>query len=137
MEGYILLYACFRYVASHHITGCVGYWMSDKALVQQALASDLAQLLLSISNVPSSLYFLRGFWSAIIREWSGLDYLRCVNTGRSVAYSSYRNKRMDKFYMLVRRFVNASFRLLVREKWAENICVEYNEILTRPGGPLT
>ena len=42
--------------------------------------------------------------------------------------------RLDKYYMLVRRFVNASFRLLLRNDWSEEVCAEYNEILTRPGG---
>lgn len=53
-----------------------GFWMSDKPLVQQALATDLANILLSIPNIDSSLQFLRGFWEALVREWSGLDRLR-------------------------------------------------------------
>jgi hypothetical protein len=44
---------------------------------------------------------------------------------------------MDKYYMLVRRFVNASFRLLNQVKWREEICTEYNGILTGRDGPLT
>jgi ribosomal RNA-processing protein 1 len=59
--------------------------MSDKPLVQQALAADLAELLLQINPSTSeeesdrllaALGFLRGFWQAITREWSGLDRLR-------------------------------------------------------------
>lgn len=50
--------------------------MSDKPLVQQALASELAEILLTISNVSSSLEFLRGFWEMTVREWSGIDRLR-------------------------------------------------------------
>ena len=44
--------------------------------------------------------------------------------------------RLDKYYMLVRRFVNASFRLLIRDEWDASVCAEYNTILTDKGGPL-
>ena len=43
---------------------------------------------------------------------------------------------IDKYYMLVRRFVNASFRLLIREGWDAAAVKEYNSILTDRGGPL-
>ncbi|KAJ7925952.1 nucleolar protein,Nop52-domain-containing protein [Mycena leptocephala] len=95
------------------------FWMSDKPLVQQALASELAELLLTMTSVSSSLSFLRGFWEATVREWNGIDRLR-----------------IDKYYMLVRRFVNATFRLLGRSKWDKSACDTYNDILTREGGPL-
>ncbi|KAG6868881.1 hypothetical protein C0993_008629 [Termitomyces sp. T159_Od127] len=96
-----------------------GFWMSDKPLVQQALATELADLVLSISQTTSALAFLRGFWEMIVREWSGIDRLR-----------------IDKYYMLVRRFVNASFRLLIRAEWDANVVDQYNDILTTSGGPL-
>ncbi|KAJ6575290.1 Nop52-domain-containing protein [Mycena capillaripes] len=95
------------------------FWMSDKPLVQQALASELAELLLTMTSVSSSLSFLSGFWEATVREWNGIDRLR-----------------LDKYYMLVRRFVNATFRLLGRSKWDKSACDTYNDILTREGGPL-
>ena len=44
--------------------------------------------------------------------------------------------RIDKYYMLVRKFVNASFLLLVREEWSRSVCEEYNHIIGGPGGPL-
>lgn len=72
--------------------------MSDKPLVQQALAQELSDLLLSIpgsSKVPAAvegvrsgdademsarakggLALLEGFWTAMAREWSGLDKWR-------------------------------------------------------------
>lgn len=64
--------------------------MSDKPLIQQSLASDLAELLILINpSTPSSqdynkarfgaaIGFLRGFWEAIVREWNGVDRLRWV-----------------------------------------------------------
>ena len=54
----------------------VGFWMSDKALVQQALASELANLLLTIESSLASFEFLGGFWRTIVREWQGIDRLR-------------------------------------------------------------
>lgn len=52
--------------------------MSDKPLVQQDLAQELAELLLTITSIPSSLRFLRGFWITTVREWNGIDRLRYV-----------------------------------------------------------
>lgn len=95
------------------------FWMSDKALVQQALASELANIVLSIDDNAISFEFLRGFWRTIVREWDGIDRLR-----------------MDKYYLLIRRFVNAAFRLLMRSDWDSGLCQEYNDILTTRGGPL-
>ncbi|KAH9997747.1 nucleolar protein,Nop52-domain-containing protein [Russula compacta] len=88
------------------------FWMSDKALVQQALASELANILLSIDHNSAS-------FETIVREWEGLDRLR-----------------MDKYYMLIRRFVNASFRLLMRYDWASGCFKAYNDMLATEGGPL-
>lgn len=67
--------------------------MSDKPLVQQNLAADLAELLLLIKpkrqpgatdeeveteRFEAACGFLQGFWTAIVREWTGIDRLRCV-----------------------------------------------------------
>jgi ribosomal RNA-processing protein 1 len=61
-----------------------GFWMSDKPRVQQALAQELADLLLVIkapsssttSSIKPSLLFLEGFFDAMVREWPGLDKWR-------------------------------------------------------------
>ncbi|KAJ4485826.1 nucleolar protein,Nop52-domain-containing protein [Lentinula aciculospora] len=95
------------------------FWMSDKPLVQQALASELAELILTTTNMSSALSFLNGFWKTIVREWNGIDRLR-----------------LDKYLMLVRRFVNVSLRFLMQHGWDSKICQEYNNILTHQGGPL-
>lgn len=58
------------------VTLFVGFWMSDKALVQQALASELANIVLSIDHNSASFEFLGGFWRTIVREWEGIDRLR-------------------------------------------------------------
>jgi hypothetical protein len=85
MEGDLLLYVPQNLgvlSSSENVVPCVGFagfWMSDKPLVQQALASELAELLLTISDTPSALHFLRGFWITLVREWNGIDRLRCVH----------------------------------------------------------
>jgi len=62
--------------------------MSDKPLVQQALATDLANILLKIPSVDAALAFLKGFWDALVREWSGIDRLRRVYQNPIMAYLS-------------------------------------------------
>lgn len=67
---------------SSSLTSCImsvlGFWMSDKPRVQQDLAQELAELLLTITSIPSSLSFLEGFWITTVREWNGIDRLRYV-----------------------------------------------------------
>jgi ribosomal RNA-processing protein 1 len=108
--------------------------MSDKPLVQQRLATDLSSLILSIDPVnastsssgfdpktSASLDFIAGFWEALVREWTGIDRLR-----------------MDKYYMLIRRWQNATFRMLARDGWSEEAMRRYNGILLATiGGPLS
>lgn len=69
------------------------FWMSDKPLVQQALAQELADILLKIridaapspsssssaatsSSTLAPLDFLEGFFDAMVREWTGIDKWR-------------------------------------------------------------
>ena len=109
--------------------------MSDKPLIQQALATELAELVLTITNAQSALAFLDGFWRCMVREWSGIDVLRFVNPV-SLVWLCLTCLRLDKYLMLVRRFVNASLRLLGRENWNSKYCKAYNETLSSSGGPL-
>ncbi|BGP54615.1 hypothetical protein JCM8202_004985 [Rhodotorula sphaerocarpa] len=106
------------------------FWMTDKPVVQQALAQNLADLTLDVrprskarngrvERFRSALAYLRGFWEAIIREWSTLDH-----------------HRLDKFLLLIRRFTHVGFRLLEREEWDPRAIEEYNEMLSGLGGPL-
>jgi ribosomal RNA-processing protein 1 len=53
--------------------------MSDKPLVQQALAKELAELVLTITSTAASLAFLREFWVTTVREWNGIDRFRFVS----------------------------------------------------------
>ncbi|KAK9079392.1 hypothetical protein SSX86_001063 [Deinandra increscens subsp. villosa] len=74
-------------------------WHADKAPVQSNLIDRLSSMLLTL-DVPLSLHYLSVFFTTLRREWSGIDVLR-----------------LDKFYLLIRRFVNCSFRFLKRNSW--------------------
>lgn len=146
--------------------------MSDKPRVQQALAQELADLLLSIKSVSSSapgpssakagnngksaslehvepaMRFLEGFYDAMIREWNGLDKWRCVEESErrssdTLQFLTYVSAfflattyRMDKFYLLIRRFTNAALRLLARENWDRDATARFCGLLFKEGGPL-
>ena len=55
-----------------------GFWMSDKPLVQQQLAADLAGILLEMPDKSKVWNFYKGFWDELIRDWSTLDRYRWV-----------------------------------------------------------
>eukprot|EP01116_Phalansterium_solitarium_P002861 TRINITY_DN1317_c0_g5_i1.p1 TRINITY_DN1317_c0_g5~~TRINITY_DN1317_c0_g5_i1.p1 ORF type:complete len:587 (-),score=298.27 TRINITY_DN1317_c0_g5_i1:991-2751(-) len=87
-------------------------WLSDKPLVQQELAESLAKLVHSLPNDDSALLFIQAFWRTIEQQWHTLDRLR-----------------LDKFYSLLRRFVEQSLRLLKRRHWAGGLVSRYNAIV--------
>ena len=93
------------------------FWHSDRPRPQQALAGDLAALLgpMAEHNAP---VFYRAFWETLTREWSGIDVLR-----------------IDKFLMLVRRFLAAGFRYCRERKWAADM-VEALLLAPIEQGPL-
>lgn len=74
-------------------------WHSDKPLVQADLIDRLASLLLTLHPSFTVQYFST-FFLTMRREWSGIDALR-----------------LDKFYLLIRRFVSKSFSLMNKNSW--------------------
>jgi hypothetical protein len=52
--------------------------MSDKPLIQQELAENLAAMIHAQSD-DRAVQYLTGFWHTIGREWGGIDRLRCVS----------------------------------------------------------
>lgn len=66
--------------------------MCDRPIPQQNLCNELADLIYILPR-EAVVPWLRGFWSTMSREWTGIDVLR-----------------MEKFLLLVRRVVGASFR---------------------------
>ncbi|KAK1759154.1 ribosomal RNA-processing protein 1 [Echria macrotheca] len=67
-------------------------WMCDRAIPQQTLCAELADLIFFLPRV-AVVPWLRGFWATMAREWTSIDVLR-----------------MEKFLLLVRRVVGAGFR---------------------------
>lgn len=113
------------------------FWMSDKPLIQQRLADDLSNLVLVHPKSTTSttqqdegemseraqggLKFLETFWDTLVAEWSGLD-----------------KHRIDKFYLLVRRFVASGFKLLAQEQWHPSAVRKFQTILGKfDGGVLS
>ena len=92
------------------------FWMSDKPLVQQDLASQLSSLLLTLPQ-KSCIAYLSAFWKIIGKEWYGIDRLR-----------------LDKYYMLLRQFHKHTFLWLESINWAEDALSSVMEILKE--GPL-
>ncbi|KAG9242622.1 hypothetical protein BJ878DRAFT_160351 [Calycina marina] len=86
-------------------------WMSDRPLTQQALATSLADLV-AILPAENSIPFLRAFWQTMQREWTNIDVLR-----------------MEKFLLLTRRYLGATFKLLKKGKWEEGLIEEHFKML--------
>lgn len=76
-------------------------WFSDKPLVQEQLADTLSQLLHACSE-ESGILFFKCFMITIGREWDGIDLLR-----------------IDKFYMLVKKFFHEVLELLCQINWED------------------
>ncbi|WFD44173.1 hypothetical protein MPSI1_002839 [Malassezia psittaci] len=113
------------------------FWMSDKPLVQQALAQELADLVLftagDISETDktssdddiarnralSALDFYHGFWTTIEAEWFGID-----------------KYRTNKYYLLMRRMVNAGLTLLQLHDWHPALLRRFALVMGGKDGPL-
>ncbi|CAG8977738.1 hypothetical protein HYALB_00012173 [Hymenoscyphus albidus] len=74
-------------------------WLSDRPIPQQNLASSLASLL-GVLPAETLIPFLRAFWQTMAREWTHIDVLR-----------------MEKFLLLVRRYVGSSLTVLKEGGW--------------------
>ncbi|ORE14126.1 hypothetical protein BCV71DRAFT_245972 [Rhizopus microsporus] len=90
--------------------------MSDKPLIQQALANDLGSLVMELP-ASNAVPFLKAFWQIHCQEWHGLDRIR-----------------LDKYYLLLRRVIYFSFQFLARENWDHVYLDAYNDMLLE--GPL-
>ncbi|KAK2626610.1 hypothetical protein QTJ16_003785 [Diplocarpon rosae] len=86
-------------------------WMSDRPRTQQALANSLADL---VSVLPSEtiIPFLRAFWQTMQREWTNIDVLR-----------------MEKFLLLTRRYLGATFKAIEQRGWGEETVTEHLSLL--------
>ncbi|KAF1814338.1 hypothetical protein P152DRAFT_383245, partial [Eremomyces bilateralis CBS 781.70] len=97
-------------------------WMSDRAKAQQTLANDLAEL---VNVVPAEkrLVFLRAFWKTMAHHWTSIDALR-----------------MNKFLLLVRRYLHATFQQMSMGSWGQETLIDAHlslleEIPLNPSDP--
>lgn len=90
-------------------------WHSDKASAQGSLINRLSSLLVSLDPLLSLQYF-SVFLITLRREWTGIDRLR-----------------LDKFYLLVRKFVNGFFCLMRKHKWDLEYLGKFVEALEEKG----
>ncbi|KAH9218487.1 nucleolar protein,Nop52-domain-containing protein [Leptodontidium sp. 2 PMI_412] len=86
-------------------------WMSDRPRTQQALANSLADLV-AVLPLASVIPFLRAFWQTMQREWTNIDVLR-----------------MEKFLLLARRYLGATFKVLKEGGWEEELVRSHVELL--------
>uniref|UniRef100_A0A1B6F737 Ribosomal RNA processing protein 1 homolog n=1 Tax=Cuerna arida TaxID=1464854 RepID=A0A1B6F737_9HEMI len=89
-------------------------WMSDKPLVQEELAEEISNLIHSFATFKSSLLFVETFFESLGVEWFGIDQLR-----------------LDKFMMLVRRFMRQSFELVARIGWPKDEVQQLSDVYYR------
>jgi ribosomal RNA-processing protein 1 len=76
--------------------------MSDRPKPQAALAQELANLVQTLPSQSEKIAFLNAFWQTMQREWTNIDVLR-----------------MEKFLLLVRRFLYATFLEMKGASWEE------------------
>ncbi|XP_038875379.1 ribosomal RNA processing protein 1 homolog [Benincasa hispida] len=79
-------------------------WHADKVPVQSELINRLASLLLHL-DLPLAVQYFSVFLLTMRREWAGIDALR-----------------LDKFYLLIRRFLHQFFALLKKHSWDLELC---------------
>ncbi|KAG6586118.1 Ribosomal RNA processing protein 1-like B, partial [Cucurbita argyrosperma subsp. argyrosperma] len=86
-------------------------WHADKLPVQTELINRLASLLLNL-ELPLAFQYFSIFLLTMRREWAGIDALR-----------------LDKFYLLIRRFMHQFFALLKKNSWDLELCRRLVQVL--------
>jgi len=76
------------------------YWQSDKPLIQEELAESISSMIGYFATEETALLFIKTFLLTMGREWFGIDAWR-----------------MNKFMMLVRRFVRQIFKYNKKCDW--------------------
>ncbi|XP_016444755.1 uncharacterized protein LOC107770015 [Nicotiana tabacum] len=87
-------------------------WHSDKAPAQALLIDRICSLVKNL-DLGICLHYFSAFLITLRREWNGIDHLR-----------------LDKFYLLIRKFVGSVFELMKKCKWDLEVmgkCVEVLE----------
>lgn len=89
-------------------------WFSDKPLIQEELTDTLADIL-QLFNPPcvQGIHFAKVFFDTLGKEWHSIDRLR-----------------MDKFFMLAKKYIIALFRYLSNANWPEEVTKALGKFLT-------
>ncbi|VEN61387.1 unnamed protein product [Callosobruchus maculatus] len=87
-------------------------WMSDKPLVQEECAENIANLI-HLPSVDTSLLFFKAGLTILNNEWNGIDQLR-----------------LDKFLMLVRRLLRQAFFVLKKHFFSHKDIENFNAVLS-------
>ncbi|XP_065644620.1 uncharacterized protein LOC100206113 isoform X2 [Hydra vulgaris] len=89
-------------------------WYSDKPLVQEELAANLANLIHIFDRSSNNgILFSKVFFVTIGREWIGIDRLR-----------------LDKFYFLIKRFIHETLKCLQNLEWNYQNVLQHSKFLT-------
>ncbi|XP_065203757.1 ribosomal RNA processing protein 1 homolog [Planococcus citri] len=75
-------------------------WMSDKPLVQEEAAECVSSMMHILDNYEAAMYYVRGFFNSLVKQWDRISHYR-----------------IDKFLMLVRRFLRQILMLLRNHEW--------------------
>lgn len=88
------------------------FWMSDKPLVQQELAVNLA---LTMNAMPEDKWplWIAAFWETMQSSWEKID-----------------RHRMNKYLLLMRCFLAETLHFVRIRKWSHELIEEMNEMLT-------
>ncbi|XP_022149903.1 ribosomal RNA processing protein 1 homolog [Momordica charantia] len=86
-------------------------WHADKFPVQSELINRLSALLLHL-DLPLAVQYFSVFLLTMRREWAGIDALR-----------------LDKFYLLIRRFLHQFFALMKKHSWDLELCRRLIQVL--------
>ncbi|KAM3955486.1 ribosomal RNA processing protein 1 homolog Nnp-1 [Aphomia sociella] len=96
-------------------------WMSDKPLIQEELCESIAGILdlFPAEQIKYALLMMKAGLRVLATEWYGIDH-----------------HRMDKFLMLVRRYLRGGLRCLHRCSWSSKSCEMFSKMLTESDGIL-
>ncbi|GJN01468.1 hypothetical protein PR202_ga18737 [Eleusine coracana subsp. coracana] len=89
------------------------FWHADKPLYQSSVATRLASAVSEAPSPADGAAFLSAYLTTLRREWSHIDI-----------------HRLDKFYLLNRRFLNHAFLLLSANSFALDITSQITSILS-------
>ena len=75
-------------------------WMSDKPLIQEALAEDISKLIHCFEGVEFGIQFFGAFLKVMSNEWFGLDQWRMDKFMMVISLKFNKNINYNYFFML-------------------------------------